>query len=223
MNCVQKPQTQRIMPFRLGILAAAQLVALTSKGAIFDLAADFSISHGNPNGVWTYGAMETLGSVVVPFSEGVLSGDQNPLWTNPWSHLWKNTTSQTLYGIQPGEVSLHPGSSGQGAAVRWTAPVGDVGLTYNVSAVFGAGDIGVMSLAVLFNGSAIWTGTDAGTFTESRVLQAGDRYDFVVYGGYDFGNTALSASFTSVPEPSSAAMAAAVCLVGLGLWRRVAR
>lgn len=131
-----------------------------------------------------------------------------------------NVTSQTLNGIHPGEVSLHPGSSGQGSAVRWTAPVGDVGLTYNVSAVFGAGDSGVMSLAVLFNGASIWTGTDSGTFTESRSLNAGDHYDFVVYGGYDFGSTALSASFTSVPEPSAAAMAGAFCLVGVGVWRR---
>lgn len=209
-------------------LTLGLLVATAASAAVFDLASDFSVSNGNPNGVWSYGQLDTLSS---PFTPWVISGiseapyapsefwhSSDPGDSNPT--VWHNLTSETFFGIQPGEVSLHPGSSGQGATVRWTAPVGDVGVTYAVNAVFGAGDGGVMSLSVLFNGVSVWTGTDAGSFSESRLVSAGDHYDFVVHTGYIAGSTSLAATLTSVPEPSSYAAMAALGLGAVALWRR---
>jgi len=226
---LQPPSTSMNPRIPLPILGF--LAATTASAAVFDLASDFSIGNGNPNGVWTYGQLDTLSS---PFTPWVISGvsaapyspaefwhSSDPGDTNPT--VWHNLTSQTHFGIHPGEVALHPGSLGQGATVRWTAPVGDVAVQYAVSATFGVGDSGVMSLAVLFNGTPVWTGSDAGSFSEQRVVSAGDHYDFVVHGGYIAGSTTLAATLTSVPEPSAYAAAAALGLAGLAAWRRRSR
>lgn len=212
----------------IATLTVGLLTAGFASAAVFDLASDFSVENGNPNGVWTYGQLDTLSS---PFTPWVISGiseapyapssfwhSSDPGDTNP--SAWQNLTSQTHFGIQPGEVALHPGSSGQGAAVRWTAPAGDAGVAYSVNVSFGAGNIGLMSLAVLFNGTTVWTGSDSGSFSETRVLSSGDHYDFVVHSGYFFGSTPVSANLTTVPEPSAYAAIAAAGLGALAVWRR---
>jgi hypothetical protein len=203
-------------------------VANPASAIVFDLAADFAVDNGNPNGVWTYGQLDTLSSPFTPWVIGGVTdapyapslfwhssdpGDGNPT-------VWHNRTSQSFFGSPPGSVALHPGSLGQGATVRWTAPAGDVGVSYAISAVFGAGDSGSMGLAVLFNGATVWTGSDSGSFATTQALSAGDRFDFVVHNGYGFGTTPLAVTFTTVPEPSAYAAVAALGLGALACARR---
>ncbi len=153
-----------------------------------------------------------------PYAPSLSWHSSDPGDTNPT--IWHNLTSQTHFDTLPGQVALHPGAAGQGATVRWTAPVGDVGVAYAVSAVFSAGDDGVMGLAVLFNGATVWTVSDSGSFSTTQVLSAGDHFDFVVHNGYGFGTTPLSVTFSTVPEPSAYAAIAAAGLGAVAFWRR---
>jgi hypothetical protein len=216
---------------RIASLAIGLLSTTAASAAEFDLAADFSVDNGNPNGVWSYGQLDTLSSPFTPWVLGGVSGapyapsvewhSSDPGDGNPT--VWHNRTSQEHFGNPPGSVALHPGSGGQGAVVRWTTPAGDVSVSYSISAVFGAGDSGSMGLAVLFNGATVWSGTDSGSFSATQALSAGDRFDFVVHNGYWSGTTPLSvriSTVSAVPEPSALALAAFAGLGSVVLWRR---
>ncbi len=48
------------MKFGTSTLGLSLLVATTASAAVFDLAVDFAVDNGNPNGVWTYGQLDTL-------------------------------------------------------------------------------------------------------------------------------------------------------------------
>jgi hypothetical protein len=93
-------------------------------------------------------------------------------------------------GVPTGWLSLHPGPGEQPSVLRWTAPiVGNI----HITGQFLAGDTGIMDVAVRYNNQNLWTATDSGSFNLNIKVNAGDTIDFVVYGGYGWGNTPISA------------------------------
>jgi len=174
---------------------------------VFNLKTDFSATN-NPNGAWMYGWWDANHSA---FTNGVSNSDT--AWTR-WSRLaeypyapdvQRNDGSAESAGVQPGQVSLHPGPGGELGNVRWTAPKDIIGNAHIVGQ-FLPGDSGIMSVYVLKNGdwnNILWQGTDSGTFDLSVPLAAGDTIDFAVgaISSYSFGNTPIEASITCESEP----------------------
>jgi hypothetical protein len=195
----------------------------------YDVAKDFSPTN-NPNGVWSYGWSQSLGSPFILDTDhrvrdgidqwrGDLASDGNP-------GIYHNgTTSPIDLGssvhYEPGEFGLHPGPNGEDAIARWTAPAAG---TFVVSAAFFGEDfLGPTStdVHVLRNGKSLFDGAvtsfgrgGAASFTASLPLRRGDTLDFAVGYGRDrtFFNdsTGLAATISSTPEPS------ALNLFGLG-------
>ena len=175
----------------------------TPAGAVtYDPTADFSITQGNPNGVWSYGWMPTDFSSFNPYANHSDIGIGTPTWgrdANYTPGLWKNTTDATAGGVPPGWFSLLPGSGWEPSVLRWTAP--NAGWV-TVQGQFLAGAAGIMQVGVRINNQPWWSATDAGAFNLSATVAAGDTIDFAVYGGgYANGNTPLSAAVTLYPSP----------------------
>jgi hypothetical protein len=190
-----------------------------SAQVVWNPTTDFSLTNGNPNGVWTYGWMDTAFTTFYSDTgfpsvwEGY-AGSNGPL-------IWLNGSASTLNGDPPGDIALHPGPGTQPSILRWTAPTGFSG-TAHVSGQFLSGDTGEMLVAVRFNGSPVWSATDFGAFVFDRVFVAGDQLDFAVFGGYDYGTTPLEMSITSsaIPEPTTYAVLFGLAALGFVAYRR---
>ncbi len=182
-------------------LTAGEVAALHAAGSAgicptvsFDATSAFSIAHGNPNGVWSYGWMPT------DFSGFNLHAFGENRWHGPaWSRyaggepvVWQNTTPSTQWGVPPGWLSLHPGSGNQPSVIRWTAPAS--GVAHVVGQFLQAG--GTLPVTVRLNGQPWWTAPDYGSFDLITNVIAGSTVDFAVYGGYASGNTPLDADIT---------------------------
>src|SRR5688572_15709835 len=104
---------------RNALLAATALVwlcfAFPLQAQTFDAADDFSIAN-NPNGVWSSGYTDTLGSTLNLYTQFVDSGGFL-LWQSPTfgrdPNFAKNTTGGDAFGTANGQVSLHPGPGNQ--------------------------------------------------------------------------------------------------------------
>ena len=185
----------------------------------YDPTADFSLS-ANPNGVWTYGWMPSDFSSFNSYTDTItgafkqwytpgMSGDYTPT-------VGYNYTSTTNYGVLPGQLTLHPGPGGQASVLRFTTPSAG---QYVIDGEFFSGDIGTMLVGVRQGTSWLWQGTDAGAFHLTPSLAANDAIDFVVYGGYGFGNTPLDLKISTVPGPATLLLLGPG-LVGLAAVRR---
>jgi RHS repeat-associated protein len=145
------------------------------------------------------------------------AGDYNgysgsPIWYTertsrpPFGAVWKNMGSPA-YGVDTGQLSLHPGDASQPGVVRWTAPAGVSGPA-TIKGQFLTGDIGVILVDVRINGVEVWNAVDSGTFNLSTNIVLGDTIDFAVYGGYEYGNTPLDVKITvtsmagGAPDPN---------------------
>jgi hypothetical protein len=92
-------------------------------------------------------------------------------------------------------LSLHPGPGKEASVLRWTPPkAGNI----SVTGQFLSGDRGIMAVAIRHNNQPIWTATDSGSFDLNTNVTAGDNIDFMVYGGYNYGNTPISATVSYV-------------------------
>ena len=192
----------------------------------YDATKDFSATT-NPNGVWTYGYETTGGAAFVPYTAtistfwvGNIGGDGTPV-------VGVNSRGYPAFGVDPGQLALHPGPSGQPAVLRWTAPAG-IDPLISIAGQFFAGDNGTMQVGIFLNndwGTPLFQATDHGSFSLSRSVSAGDTIDFAVYGGYSSGSTPLDAVITAnsnsspVPEIDPAGLGSIVALVtsSLGL------
>jgi hypothetical protein len=192
----------------------------------WDVVNDYS-SSSNPNGVWSYGYVKSLGQTFNLFDISKIDSNTGyRIWmTNSIEYqdgtacVWKNESSSTYNNVQPREVSLHPGFDGEYAVVRWTSPVSGV---VAIDGFFGAGDsggwggFGSMSYFIykdttesLFADHIVSTDS---YFTITVNVSPGTTIDFLVGENYFFGNTPLHATITStVPEPTI------MLLLGLGL------
>lgn len=157
---------------------------------IYDAAADFSPTS-NPNSVWSYGSSATLGSA---FILGTAHGNSLGIdyWVNDWltaaPSITHNGTGSpiTFAGVswQPGQLGFHPGSAGQNAVIRFTAPSS---ATYSLDAAFAGLDQTptTTDVHILLNGTSIFDGIvnafgSGPAFSAALALSGGDTVDFSV-------------------------------------------
>jgi hypothetical protein len=197
-----------------------------------DVVANVSPSGANPEGRWSYGASQALGS---PFGlyghyfanaigyKGLLDawsaasevGLDNPTTCLPGAFYNPFSTPVQLRTLtaRPGQFFLHPGPQGQYSIARWTAPLAG---TYAVQAVFEGIDIGPTTTDVHVQHNGVDAapagyinvngGANSVSFATTVTITAGDTIDFAVgHGGNGFNNdsTALAASVCPASaEPS---------------------
>lgn len=196
------------MKSRLFSIFTALVLLTTAVGSavadeVWDVTTDYS-DQGNPTWPWSYGWEPNLGG---PFqlytyryhdpSTGLLVWTRNiNVPGGPTPSVWKNKTTTQLYGVKPGEVSIHPGYYGEACLVRWTSPVtGQV----TVEGLFGGGDRGIMSVYIQHNGVTVWSSegfTIDQPFSFSLAVNHFDNVDFLVANGYWYGNTPIHATIT---------------------------
>lgn len=202
----------------------AIVVAPSLAGAVWDLDTDFRSDQGNPHGAWSYGYKHhVLGSLTVfPDSGSDAAWDwwhDNANLTLGAPAVSRNKSMSTINGIEPNEVSLHPGPATEITYVRWVAPGAG---TYHVSGQFDAGDGGAVDLYIYHNGDARLTelGTLADRAFDFEVIaNSGDSLDFMVgkAGSFFYDSTPLHATVVLVPEPATLL---ALGIVSLMLLRR---
>lgn len=215
---------------RLSLVLSAIAVSAFSSAQTFNLTNDFSITNGNPNGVWTYGSV--AGTTFTPLtSTGNFA--LGPYWTNAQSiTVWRNSSANLAYGIEAGQISLDADNGG--VAARFTAPYEgtfDVllqmgGTTANAGG--GYGNVGVAQTGLRLDGveNAGFTydaGTNVRTWSlTSLQLDAGDTVEAYVNFVGAGGNLQTKFNVVGSPVPEPATMAA-LGLGALALLRRRAR
>jgi|GEM_PF-1445820 len=167
---------------------------------------DFSLT-ANPNGPYSYGWEPTLGGIFSLYNKtdaggsGSCSGVTNWYDTSislPPLAAKNNIFGQLCNGIQPGEVSIHPGPNGEFSVIRWTSPMtGEV----KIDGYFGAGHSGIMSYFVYKDGATpifeLHNTYADGPFSLVEEVSVGTTIDFAVGEGYSAGSTPLHAVITS--------------------------
>ncbi len=217
---------------KITLALAAACAAQSTTAAVYDPTAEFSVTNGNPNGVWSYGysldpdvADFSATFVALPQAISGAGGHQFESWSldanGPHVSL---ALLPNIYQVEPGQIALHPGPPEIGtppAILRFTAPA-DLGMM-TVSGAFLPGDTGLIDLGIAHNGVYVWTALDAGTFDLTFAIANGDTVDFIAWGTWGFGNTPLVATIATpapVPEPASSAALAGAALLGLAAIRR---
>jgi len=195
------------VPGFLGVPARADLISNPTT--------DFSLTNGNPNGLWSYGMMNA-GFTNFQLMPYIINGTWGSGWagTNAgdWTPtIWLCSTSSNPLSVPVGWLALHPASDTGPSVLRWTDP-GSAGQV-SIQGQFLAGDRGTMSVGVRFHNTWLWQASDHGSFNVTCSPSVGDHIDFVVYGAYDYGTTPLEATITynTTPEPAT------LSLMGLGL------
>jgi len=214
----------RTSQIRMALSAAtlSLLLALSSirgSAQTYDAAADFSPTS-NPNGVWSYGCTESLGSTFYLYTQVDFGNDIYQWLTAPVCgqgappSLGYNSADVDVTPANPGSITFpahaawfHPGPGDQKSVFRWTAPASG---NYQVKAVFWGDDfVGPTStdVHVLHNSLGLYTGEVTGfgpssdqSFTKTISVGAGDTIDFVLGygtdGSYGFDATGVSAVVT---------------------------
>jgi hypothetical protein len=186
--------------FLLGLLIPFVGLDQASAGAAWNAAGNFSTTNGNPNGAWTYGAVESS----TFYLDDYVGGGPSPAY---WyeaneAHVWVNTLSTEQYGILPGQLSLHPGTDGGASVIRWTAPAG-VTPFVQVQGQFSQGDSATKQVGIFVDGiptvtTPYWQSVDSGAFDFSLPVTPGATIDFASWGAWISGDTALDVSITSL-------------------------
>jgi PEP-CTERM motif len=229
----------RLRVIFVAILALRLLTGETARaGTIYDAAADFSPTN-NPNGVWSYGWSQTLGSTfnldTTSATTDGLNFWEGPVYTGapPGSFPvvgYNGTTSPITWGtvqVQPGQLWMHPGPQDQYSVIRFTAPTAG---TFVLATSFNGIDfVGpsttdvhvIIDWSSIFNGNVDGYGPGSGpSFTTTLTLHAGDTVDFAIGygadGNYFNDSTGITATLSSVPEPASL-MLLALGLSGMGV------
>ncbi len=240
-NTTQHPR--RVLPRLVTLLCGTCLMALAQAQTItYDAAADVSAANGGSS-VWSYGWDVSDAAGAYTFTAlDLYSADNDPntgykAW-NASTHnhfgtpsMWVNLGSGTVYGVEVGQLSLHPAENQHGfsndnaAILRFTAPTA---ASYTVHAQFLIGDGGQTEAWVVRNGSFAGA-TSLGvtslepTYSATLSMTAGETVDFVVGHSSDdlwADNTPVVVTIQSaVPEPETWALMAG----GLALMARLRR
>lgn len=208
----------------------ASLQANVHAAVIYDVTSDFSISNGNPNGVWTYGYSASGGAtyslinsdriyntaVAIGWGSNAVNNQNAPM-------DWKNISSSTINGVAPGQFTIHPGPAANGdyGVLRFVTPIAGI---YSIASTFFTGDVGDTDARVLKNADFLnplaFASSTTGNFAFNTTLSlaTGDTLDFVVgnKGSFFSDNTPLSVVITpsaQVPEPGTLL----VLTLGLGI------
>jgi len=161
---------------------------------------DFNTSI-NPSGAWSYGWSSKLGSTF-----NILKNNNNrTVWNDGAAQIWKNKERVVKYGINPGQVCIHPWNGNIHSIIRWTALHLKTGQsqTVTVDGVFGTGDSGRMSVYVLHNGEELFSvlnAAQAEKFSLQVKVGPSDTIDFVVgpgSAGHSYGSTPLDVTIKS--------------------------
>jgi hypothetical protein len=193
--------------FKRGLLGLFALAAAFAS-ADSDVAGDFSVTNGNPNGLWTYGYESIFGAPLVNYDVAI---DTSGTGLDVWHHsvVYALGAPSAFKNNVSGEFGLHPGPSNELSVARWTATSDG---EFHIGGVFGAGDSGAVDVFVIKNGSILFsnTGTTVDSFFDIFTdINAGDTIDFSVgsAGSFFYDTTPLSAHISEVvPEPASLAV-----------------
>ena len=229
-------QTRIGLPF---LLLVATFAPGASAGTVYDAAGDFSLAS-NPNGVWSYGTTGTTltgpltlfnmteNNVGAPFLDGWV-GNQ-VMFNSNFPVVAKNmsgsTQSENAVIVFPFELTEHPAPDGSYAIVRFTAPTSGL---FQLNTTFSGRETTptTTDVHVLLDGSSLFDGAVNGfgppsdqSFATTLSLSAGDHIDFAV--GFGSGSnpnflgdlTALDATISAVPEPSSAVLLGFAAVTG---------
>ena len=207
----------------VGLLLFVQ-AGIANATVVYNANDDFSLTNGNPNGVWTYG--QTDFAKVYPGTPGYVM-------TTPWN--WESRTDGNgpvnidAWGMAGGADPqvTHNGSGapisdfgctwgandivldcyGGAAIVQWKAPVAGTAVA-NVT-------FGALSVTTYegFNGVVVKTADGSGgvTWSDTFTVNAGDCIAFAT-GGSSLTVFHETITVTSIPEPST------VVLLGSGLF-----
>ena len=172
----------------------------------WDVAKDYSDSE-NPSGAWSYGVMAGPSGHFVVFKNNVaqLRGVQEATWTDGGACVLRNSAEVIRYGINPGQVFMHPGPTGEYGVIRWTCTHLKNGQSerLSVKGMFGAGDSGKMDVGVFHNGKKLFSAANtphAEPFSLDVKVQPKDTLDFAVgpgAAGWGCGSTPLDLTITS--------------------------
>jgi hypothetical protein len=140
-------------------LTGLLLLACTSVNyaQVYDAESDFSITNGNPNGVWTYGWSADLTSMLNIYTQSVTSGVLEG-WVHSTSiapHVGRNPSDSPVNIIPPRTTYFHPGPAGEFSHFLFTAPASSA---YFVAATFTPVDVGGTDVHILTNGTSLFDG-----------------------------------------------------------------
>lgn len=202
--------------------------AIAQADVVYDPATDWSISNGNPNGVWSYltgsGDLYTRpGTDASGDSAGLqwwkkASGDDPNLTYNPTAG---ELVAYTIHWA-PHEIGLGPSGDPNGTTLRWTAPTaGD----WAVDALFTTTQEGNTggTIYVTKDGTDVFSHGvgnygDSSSYSDTLTFAVGEALDFRVNGD-KFVRPEIT--ITSIPEPSTVLLTA-TGLIGLlaYAWRK---
>jgi hypothetical protein len=178
----------QIISERFMTVATAQSSSASADS--FDATADYSLEN-NPNGVWSsgYTSTATLGSSFNLYdttngnTKGLYQWLSTVVQASQAPSFSKNLGSTSFYGLEPGEIMLHPGPQNQFGVLRFTVPRTG---TYSLDAQFYEGDIGDTTAYILRNNNtssplfkAVTTSTNP-KFRKTIALKANEKLDFLV-------------------------------------------
>jgi hypothetical protein len=176
------------------------------KSKKWDVTKDYSNSE-NPSGAWSYGVMAKPGGSFVLFKNNTmqLREVQEATWTDGGACILRNSAEFVRYGINPGQVSIHPGPAGEYGVIRWTCAHLKSGQSerLTVKGTFCAGDSGKMNVGVFHNGKKLFAVSNTPhdePFSLDVKVQPKDTIDFTVSpgaAGWGCGSTPLNLTLTS--------------------------
>ena len=191
-----------------------------SIGQTYNAETAFSITNGNPNGVWSYTWSSTLDSAQDLYSITNIDTGYTSGYVSEWAYttgsipiplVGENPTDLQAGVWPPNTLGFHPGFEGQFSHVIWTAPTNGV---YSVSVNFTMLDTGNTEVYVVqrpTNGVPmdLATGNVAApstnySYSGTLTFNTGDQLDFAVgWGNGSIGSdtTALSPVITLLSAP----------------------
>ena len=161
-------------------------MTLQSAGSKWSVREDFSTTE-NPAGPWSYGWTSRAGGKLMLYQNKFHNDEGAHGWRmGDWiPGVWINEADHEMYGVQPRQVSMHPGARGEEAIARWEAPKT---CTITVKGTFGAGDTGAVDVRVRHNGAVLFESLDARKdepFSLEMIVKSGDVVEFAISAGRD--------------------------------------